>query len=684
MKKLSRSRKKEYLVLLYSFIIPCAALIIGYIIRGIAPFGDRTICSMDGFSQYYPMLMNMDKALESGEIFYSFNGALGFNLWAQSAYYTNSPLWLIVYLVPHSMQVIAINLLVLFKLSLAGVFFCLRLIKKYGIENENNNVPFFVALSTAWALSGYMLAFINQLMWTDVVMLLPIVIMGLELLHEKKKRLTYIIALFLSIWSCFYLSYMVCIFCVLYFLFLLFKEKQDAKSRFKSCVNFALSSLTAGAMAAVSLIPVAKALSLTAASEAAFSGDIEFKYNIVKLLMRLLPFQKTSLEYGEPNLYCTVIAVTLVIFYFLFAKSPKREKLLYLAFILFMFVSMGTNLGDYLWHGFHFPNQLPARQSFLVIFLLLTVAAEGTQKLELKKGAAAFLSFVIILGAYTNGIYYIMSQVWASKISSLQRNEELMSQVDLTGDELFARAEWTKEIENNCPQQYSYKGICYYSSTMSGDAYEFFQSLGMDRYAKKVSTHYTHSQILDCLFGVKYIIDKESREVSINENALPIGYLSSEKVLTLNLSEYKSGKKAQKALWDSIALIDGDFDTQAKHLKDNGISLTYFDTDYIKGTINCDEDGVLLTTLPYDSGWNIYIDGEMVETQKAAGYLTAAKITKGSHDIELRYAVPGISLGAAVSVMGLIGFAVIAWKDTGDKRKKLLLRQSKTKNADKI
>ena len=92
MKTLAKDKKTEYLSLAYAFVIPCLVVLVSFIVKGIEPFGGRTLCSMDGFSQYYPMLMNMTEALKDGEIFYSFNGALGFNLWAQSAYYTNSPL----------------------------------------------------------------------------------------------------------------------------------------------------------------------------------------------------------------------------------------------------------------------------------------------------------------------------------------------------------------------------------------------------------------------------------------------------------------------------------------------------------------------------------------------------------------------------------------------------------------
>ena len=102
-------------------------VMLSFAFKELAPFGGRSIISMDGFSQYYPMLMNMTEAVKNGELFYSFSGALGFNLWAQNAYYTNSPLWLLVYLVPHSFQAVFIDFIVILKFALAGLFFALFL-----------------------------------------------------------------------------------------------------------------------------------------------------------------------------------------------------------------------------------------------------------------------------------------------------------------------------------------------------------------------------------------------------------------------------------------------------------------------------------------------------------------------------------------------------------------------------
>ena len=647
-------------------------VMLSFAFKELAPFGGRSIISMDGFSQYYPMLMNMTEAVKNGELFYSFSGALGFNLWAQNAYYTNSPLWLLVYLVPHSFQAVFIDFIVILKFALAGLFFALFLIKTGREKDHKKRFFLYTALSVAYALSQYMLAFINQLMWTDVIVLLPLVILGLHELWSKNKISLYAVTLFFSIWSCFYISYMVCLFLCLYFLYLAFKEKHTLVHIIKKGVLFTFSSLASGGMAAVVLLPTVKALSLTMASDMGFSGGLQIKYTLFELFRQLLPFQKISLEYGAPNLYCSVFALVLMTVYFFLKKVPKRERAVSFLFVLFMFFSMSVNIGEFIWHGFHFPNQLPARQSFLLIFLVLSIASKGGENLKMINdkiisGISVAATVCVALSFFT----VFQANTWASRLDSLQRYESSFETVkENIDDDGFYRMAWTAEKKNNLPQQHTYNGICYYSSTMTADAYNFFQNLGMERYALNVSTHYTGTQLTDDLFGIKYVLkekliyenENERLSVTENEDALPLGFLSEREVLSLDLSEYEKGSEAQKALFNSI-VKDGSqsYDEAISYLHKNGFNITEFDTDLIKGTVKAEKDGVMLFSIPYDEGWSVTLDGENAPAQKAAGYLLSFDISEGEHEIELSYTVPGIKDGAVISLFSLLAFVSFAF-----------------------
>ncbi len=660
--KKTNKDKTVPLTLALSFALPAVVLLICFAVCDIAPFGDRTLCSMDGYSQYYPMLMTMSEAVKNGEPFYSFNGALGFNLWAQSGYYTNSLLWLPLYFLPHSAQVSYIDLTILFRLSLAGLFLCLYLIKTHRGISYKRMITVFPALSLAWALSGYMTAFINQIMWTDVVVLLPLVILGIQLIKEKKSPLLYIAALFLSIASCFYISFMVCIFAVLWFFFLMFRERLPWQDRLVCAVKFGFSSLLAGGMSAVVILPVYKALSLTKASDLGFGDTLEFNYSLKDFLLRLLPFQETSLEYDLPNLYCTV-TVFVLFFFFLFSKKfTRRHRIAALLFVSLMFISMSVNLGEFIWHGFHYPNQLPARQSFLAIFLMLTLAGEYLAVSRLKVKYRYALIGIIAAGAVLNFSVQFSRDVWTSRVNSLQKYESVMENFTVLDDgDTFARMEWTDVKKNNYPQQYNYKGISYYSSTMSGDAYDFFQQTGMDRYAKNVSVRYKQSDILNALFSVKYIMSGEhGGTVTENDKALSLGFVCSESVYVFEPETVKKPELGQQLLWDCLCGKNfTSFSEGYSLLSKNQLDITLFDTDYIEGTLKSDRDGVFFTSIPYDGGWEIFIDGEKQETKKAAGYFLSCAIEKGDHEIILKYTVPGIKAGAVISLISLL--AVSGW-----------------------
>lgn len=670
----AKKDKTVPLTLALSFAVPATVLLICFAVCDIAPFGDRTLCSMDGYSQYYPMLMTMTDAVKNGEPFYSWNGALGFNLWAQSGYYTNSPLWLPLYFIPHAFQLSYINLSILLRLALGGLFLCFYLIKTHKSISYRKSVLLFPALSLAWALNGYMTAFMNQIMWTDVVVLLPLVILGIQYIKEKKSPLLYIIALFISIVSCFYISFMVCIFAVLWFMFLMFREQITWKERLSCALKFGISSVLAGGMSAVVILPVYKALSLTKASDLGFEGKLELNYNLKDFFLRLLPFQETSLEYDLPNLYCTV-TVFLLFFFFIFSKKfTRRHRAVTFAFVTFMFVTICVNLGEFIWHGFHYPNQLPARQSFLVIFLMLAVAGEYLAVSEIKKKYLYALIALIFAGSVLNFSVQFSRDVWTSRESSLQKYESVMENFTALDDEdTFARMEWADVKKNNYPQQYGYKGISYYSSTMSGDAYDFFQQIGMDRYAKNVSVRYKQSDILNALFSVKYIMSGENGgKITENDKALSLGFVCAESVYVFEPSQIKKPELGQQLLWD--CLCDKSFTSFSEGyslLSKNQLEISLFDTDYIEGTLHSDRNGVFFTSIPYDEGWEIIIDGEKQETKKAAGYFLSCSVEKGDHEIILKYTVPGIKTGAVISLISLL--TVAGWM--------ILNSKSKVKNA---
>ena len=183
----------------------------------------------------------------------------------------------------------------------------------------------------------------------------------------------------------------------------------------------------------------------------------------------------------------------------------------------------------------------------------------------------------------------------------------------------------------------------------------------MDRYAKNVSVRYKQSDILNALFSVRYIMSGEhGGKITENENVLSLGFVCAESVYVFEPSRIKKPELGQQLLWD--CLCDKSFTSFSEGyslLSQNQLQLTVFDIDYIEGTLESNRSGVFFTSVPYDEGWEIFIDGEKQQTKKAAGYFLSCPIKKGNHEITMKYTVPGIKIGAVISVISFM--AAICW-----------------------
>lgn len=109
-------------------------------------------------------------------------------------------------------------------------------------------------------------------------------------------------------------------------------------------------------------------------------------------------------------------------------------------------------------------------------------------------------------------------------------------------------------------------------------------------------------------------------------------------------------------------------------LNKSTLQLTDFDTTYLRGTIDCDRDGVLYTSIPQNGYWKAYVDGEEVETFLLCDCMLCLNLTEGEHIVELRHVNTALRLGAKIT-LGCAG--VIALIVTTD----VLLRKRRKRKA---
>ena len=107
--------------------------------------------------------------------------------------------------------------------------------------------------------------------------------------------------------------------------------------------------------------------------------------------------------------------------------------------------------------------------------------------------------------------------------------------------------------------------------------------------------------------------------------------------------------------------------------------LTRFETDYLCGTIDCNRDGLLYTSIPQNGNWQVTVDGTPVETVLVGDCMAAVKLTEGEHFVEFRYRNPAFSLGWKISLACAAVFILLVQLIYKPDWKAILGRKSKGK-----
>ena len=87
--------------------------------------------------------------------------------------------------------------------------------------------------------------------------------------------------------------------------------------------------------------------------------------------------------------------------------------------------------------------------------------------------------------------------------------------------------------------------------------------------------------------------------------------------------------------------------------------LTDFRSTRVRGTIHCDRDGLLYTSIPQNGSWSATVDGKETEIQLVGDCMAAVKLAEGTHTIEFRYHNKAFSLGWKVSLACLAVFLLV-------------------------
>lgn len=391
---------REYGYLCFAFIIPVVIMYLIYASMGIHPIGEGSVLVLDLNGQYVSFYEGLRNAIYGDmSMLYSFSRALGGEFLGMYAYYLASPFSYIVALFPQKMILEALLTIFLLKTGLCGLTF------GYYLHSHFSKRPTFsrittVTFSLMYALSAYCIVQQHNSMWIDAVIWLPIVSLGLEGLIEKGHYKLYTAFLALTLVSNFYIGWMVCIYCVAYFLFYYFMRNEKGQNNpyrenthfAKSFLRFAFFSVLAAAMAAVILMTAYYSLTFGKTTFSNTNWNFKANFDILDMFVKFLPCSYDTVRpEGLPFVYCGMLTVLLIPVFFCNPRYSAREKICSGILVAFFLLSFLIRPADLVWHGFQRPNWLNYRYSFMLCFVLLVMAYKGF--LEIRRVHSGVLFF---------------------------------------------------------------------------------------------------------------------------------------------------------------------------------------------------------------------------------------------------------------------------------------------------
>ena len=379
---------KEYGYMFLCMLIPAALIYLIYVSRGHHPFGDGSVLTLDLNGQYvwfFEALRNFVRG--DADLLYSFARQLGGEFLGIYAYYIASPLSFLLVLFPKDRMLEGLTALFMLKGALCGLTFGIYMHKTMKKPNRLAIIIF----SASYALCSYAIVQQHNTMWIDAVMWLPLITLGIESIIKHGKFKLYVVSLAIAVFSNYYIGYMLCIYCAIYFFIYYFSHDEGYRNNpMREKLHFLCSlgriigySLLALGIAAIIIFGAYYSLNFgksTFSDPFAASNWESFgiKFDLLDFLYKLLPGSYDTVRpEGLPFVYCGLLTLLLIPSYFLSKKYSMREKIFAGLLLFILFASFSLNLVDLIWHGFQKPNWLNYRYSFMFSFVLCVLACRA-------------------------------------------------------------------------------------------------------------------------------------------------------------------------------------------------------------------------------------------------------------------------------------------------------------------
>lgn len=389
--------KKQTLIYLINGGVVFTLLLISFSFTGMWPFGDNSIAAVDLSSQYLGFYDYFANVLNGSEgLFYSFNKGLGGGMFALWAYYLMSPFNFVYAFfngeaILQGVQIVYVLKMVSLSLTATHYF------KRKGLEDIYNTM-----FTLGWVFSGYIMMFRVHLMWVDALIYLPLLILELEDGLQTNKYGKYILLLTVTIYSNYYIGYMVGLFTIIYALYRYYTKEEGQPIYL---VGYIKGCILSGILSLWVLIPTA--YSMVGGLRTSKIDDLFFNYYPANFFSVLRFVDTSNIGYrdGAPLL----MFGTALVFYLLVVlrHTTKKQKIAYGVVALFYLLTFTIRPLGRVWTIGQDETWYIHRSAFTFVWFNIAFLANNKQYL---KQELSRLQALLLTGAWMGTSIFIFLQ----------------------------------------------------------------------------------------------------------------------------------------------------------------------------------------------------------------------------------------------------------------------------------
>lgn len=177
-----------------------------------------------------------------------------------------------------------------------------------------------------------------------------------------------------------------------------------------------------------------------------------------------------------------------------------------------------------------------------------------------------------------------------------------------------------------------------------------------------IKTYGETSRLYDQMLFDQYTWQYNYTGLHINENS------GIDRIMIQFNNQYQSPTLVNVYLEPDLEAYDNWYSKIQKNMFTNVI----VDGDIIEARMDIVEnDSWVFTSIPYDKGWSVEIDGKKIEYDKVNLGFIGFKLNSGSYDIRFSYTPPFMQIGFIVSFISLAALILFTWKNN---RNSILVR----------